>query len=407
MKILFIHQNFPGQFKSLAPKLHSLGHRVVALGMAKRSGFEFPYFRYRPEHQSSQTVHPFVGDYETKVIRAQACAKACLNLKERGFMPDLIYVHPGWGESLLLKEVWPDAKQLHFVEYFYGSDGKDVDFDPEFSTPSFESRCRLNIKNTNNMINLQLMDWGLSPTHWQRSTTPKEYHERISVIHDGIDTKVIRPNDSAILDVTNDRGERLVLSHKDEVITFVNRNLEPSRGYHQFMRSLPSILSTHSTVQVIIIGGDGTSYGAQCPEGTWKQKYLEEVRDQIDITRVHFLGNVDYLTYQKALQISNAHVYLSYPFVLSWSMIEAMAMALPVIASDTAPVREVINHKENGYLVDFFDANALADRVLDVLSSDQTTLRKSARETVIEHYDLDTVCLPKQLALLENLVNKH
>lgn len=403
MRILFIHQNFPGQFKHLAPALVELGHQVVAIGMTARKGLSHPYFTYKVKRGSSRDVHPWVSDYETKVLRAEACADLFHSLKNRGFTPDLIFAHPGWGEALLVKEVWPEAKQLHFVEYFYGAQGRDVDFDPEFSNLDFAGRCKLNIKNTNNLLNLQLMDWGVSPTHWQRSTVPEQYHDRISVIHDGIDTDLIKPNPDAVLKAVNDRGESLELGREDCVITFVNRNLEPSRGYHQFMRALPDIMAANKQVKVVIIGADGTSYGAKCEEGTWKAKYLNEVKEHIDLSRIHFLGAVDYQTYQSALQISSAHVYLSYPFVLSWSMIEAMSMGAPLVASDTAPVREVVTDNVNGYLVDFFDPSALAVKVSEVLKTDQTKVSKAARDTAIERYDLKSVCLPAQLSLIERI----
>jgi len=404
LNILFVHQNFPGQYKHLAPELVKRGHRVVAVGMAKREFSDIEYVRYSTKRGTSKELHPWVIDYEAKVIRAEACSEACLRLKEGGFTPDLICVHPGWGEALLLREVWPQAKQLHFVEFYYGSEGRDVGFDPEFPTPAFAGRCRLHIKNTNNLMNLVGMDAGISPTKWQKSTVPAEFQEKISVIHDGVDTAALTPDPNAVLRAKRDDGREIQLSRKDSVVTFVNRNLEPSRGYHQFMRALPSIFAESPDTHIVIIGGDGVSYGAAPDEGTWKSRYLREVADDIDLSRVHFLGSVPYDTYKAALRVSSAHVYLTYPFVLSWSMLESMSLGAPLIASSTPPVTEVVKDGENGWLVDFFDPKALAEKVIAVLDSDATSVCERARQTVVEKYDLQRVCLPKQIELVERLI---
>ena len=403
MNILFVHQNFPGQYKHLAPALAKRGHRVVAVGMANRTLTDIEYVQYKAKRGTTKAIHPWVVDYEAKVIRAEACAEACLELQKGGFTPDVICAHPGWGEALLLREVWPDAKQLHFVEFFYGAEGKDVGFDPEFPTPAFSGRCRLHIKNTNNLMNLIGMDAGISPTLWQRSTVPDEFLEKISVVHDGVDTEALVPDDNAVLKTRTVDGYEIELTKKQQVVTFVNRNLEPNRGYHQFMRCLPKLLTDNPEVEVVLIGGDGVSYGAAPKNGSWKEIYLNEVIDKIDRKRVHFLGNVPYPVYKSAIQISSAHVYLTYPFVLSWSMIEAMSMGAPVIASDTAPVVEVIEDGENGWLVDFFDPQALAAKVSEVLGQENSEVRKRARQTAVDRYDLHSVCLPKQIELVEKL----
>ena len=403
LNILFVHQNFPGQYKHLAPALSARGHRVIALGIGDRKIEGVEYFHYRPKRGTSEKTHPWVTDFEAKVIRAEACANACNELKRRGFEPDVICVHPGWGEALLLREVWPNAQQLHFVEFFYGSIGRDVGFDPEFPSPEFSGNCRLRIKNTNNLLNLFDMDRGVSPTRWQRSTVPEQFREKVEVIHDGVDTDQLYPDRSAVLEAQNDRDEQIKLTAENRVVTFINRNLEPSRGYHQFMRALPLILEQDKETQIVVIGGDGVSYGAAPPAGSWKQQYLDEVKDRIDLSRVHFLGKVPYNTFVSAMQISSAHVYLTYPFVLSWSMLEAMSLGAPVIGSRTPPVEEVIQDGQNGYLVDFFSPDEIATKTLEVLGSDNTELRQQARQTVIERYDLKTLCLPAQINLIEGL----
>lgn len=406
MKLLFVHQNFPGQYRHLAPAMAAQGHEVVALGMTE--GPSLPgvrHVRYRASRSSTRGIHPWVVDFEAKVIRGEACARAAERLRESGFTPDLICVHPGWGEALLLREVWPQARQLHYVEFFYGAEGRDVGFDPEFPGVDFDARCRIAVKNTNNLLNLQGMDWGISPTHWQRSTVPAPYDQRISVVHDGIDTDALQPDEQAVLQASDDQGRALRLSRADEVLTFVNRNLEPCRGYHVFLRALPELLARRPEARVVIIGGDGVSYGAAPASGSWKRSLLDELGDRLDLSRVHFLGRVPYATYLAAMRISRAHVYLTYPFVLSWSLLEAMSLGAPIIASDTAPLHEVMRHGENGWLVDFFDGAGLVERIEHCLADPaaQAPLRAAARRLAVQRYDLRRVCLPAQQALLEQL----
>ena len=363
------------------------------------------YHRYKTTGGNTPNIHPWVLDFETKILRGQSCAKAAQQLAQQGFNPDVICAHPGWGETLFLREVWPQAKQLHYVEYFYNAQGQDMGFDPEFPTPGLDNRCRLWAKNANNLMNLAQMDQGVSPTQWQHASVPSTYAQKISVIHDGIDTQKLNASEHATLKATDDQGRHITLTRQDEVVTFVNRNLEPFRGYHIFMRALPRMMKERPQAHFVVIGGDAVSYGAAPPSGTWKQIYLDEVKDLIDMTRLHFLGRVPYDTYTSAIQVSKAHIYLTYPFVLSWSLMESMAMKAPIIASGTPPVKEVIEDGIHGHLVDFFDVQGLADKVIEVLQhpARQIAIRESARAKIVENYDLKTKCLPAHIRLVESL----
>ncbi|BCU07994.1 glycosyltransferase [Allochromatium tepidum] len=416
MKLLFIHQNFPGQFKHLAPALAQLGHTVVAMTMQKVPASNWQGVQLIPYAASRGTtpnVHPWVSDFETKVIRGDACFRAALQLKAQGFTPDAIIAHPGWGESLFLKEVWPKAKLGIYCEFFYHAHGADVGFDPEFATNDPGEPCRLRLKNLNNLLHFEVADAGLSPTHWQASTFPEPFRSKITVIHDGIDTDHLRPNPAVSLNLARPDGSRFTLTRADEVVTFVNRNLEPYRGYHIFMRALPELLARRPNARVLIVGGNGVSYGA-APDparygaATWKEVFLNEVRPRIpdvDWARVHFLGNIPYHLFVPLLQRSTVHVYLTYPFVLSWSLLEAMSVGCAIVASDTPPVREAIRDNETGRLVDFFDVAGLTDAI-GALLADPTArerLGAHARAFAQANYDLKTVCLPKQLAWVEGL----
>jgi len=362
-------------------------------------------------------IHPWVTDFETKTIRGEACLRAALALKRSGFHPDMLIAHPGWGESLFLKEVWPQARIGIFCEFFYHAQGFDVGFDPEFPTQDLGDACRIRLKNLNNLLHFEFADAGISPTAFQADTFPKPFRDRISVIHDGIDTEEVRPLADAELTLSNASGHKFKLTRDDELVTFVNRNMEPYRGYHVFMRALPKLLKDRPNARVLVVGGKEVSYGAKPDpkkygERSWHQIYLDEVRPQIsasDLKRVHFLGNVAYPQFLTLLQLSRVHVYLTYPFVLSWSLIEAMSTGCAIVASDTAPVREVIEDDVTGKLVDFFDSNALAVEIGALLEDKARAKRYglAARAHAVTKYDLKSVCLPAQMAWVNDLMTQE
>ena len=355
---------------------------------------------------SSKDVHPWLSDLETKVIRAEACYHQALALKDKGLEPDVILGHHGWGEPMFLKNVRPNAKMGPYCELYHLNSGETVNFDPEFSTPDLRgSVLRLRLRNLNNALHFDIGDAGISPTKFQAATFPEPFRNKISVIHDGIDTNTVKPNADAVLKISDD----LSVTRDEEVITFINRNLEPYHGYHVFMRALPKLLKARPNAQVVLLGGDEVSYGSRPPSGkTWKQIYIDEVREQIsdeDWARVHFMGRVPYDVFLAMMQVSRLHIYLTYPFVLSWSLLEAMSTEAAILASDTAPVLEAIKHDETGWLTDFFDADALVEKANALLEDKETRARlgKAARAFVLKTYDLKTQCLPKQLEWVSGL----
>jgi glycosyltransferase involved in cell wall biosynthesis len=315
-------------------------------------------------------------------------------------VPDVIFGHSGWGETLFLKEVWPEAKLLVYAEFYYKGRGADVGFDPEYSPANFDQVMIAQGRTTHLGQALTHADAGLSPTEWQASTYPAPLRRMIEVIFDGVDTDVMVPNAAA--SVTLPDGK--VLKAGDEVLTFVNRNLEPYRGYHIFMRALPAVLAARPGCQVVIVGGDEVSYG-NAPKGQkgWKETILSEVRDKLDLGRVHFIGKVPYPTFTALMQVSRAHAYLTYPFVLSWSMLEAMAAGAMIVGSRTAPVQEVLQDGVNGRLVDFFDVPGWQVALIDALANPAAYLhlRRAARETILARYDLKGHCLPRMVQFVE------
>lgn len=403
MDLLFVHQNFPGQFRHVAAHFRSLGHRVVALHhRGADAGEDGQTIRYVLERGNSPHIHPLAQEFESKVLRGEACARKALELREKGLIPRVAIVHPGWGEGLYLKEVFPDVRLVCLTEYFYRAVGQDMGFDPEAPAPTFEDRARLHTKNANLLLAMEAMDVGVAATHWQASVLPVWAQAKTRVIHEGIDTDEVRPDPGATISLP-DRGVEVRAG--DEVLTYVSRNLEPVRGFHTFMRALPAIMQARPRLQVFIVGGDGVSYGAPPASGSYRMRYLAEVASGLDPARVHFMGQVPRSVFLRLMQVSRCHVFLTYPFVLSWSMLEAMSAGALVVGSDTAPVREVIEDGVNGLLTDFFDAPKLADRVISVLEDPEAFAGMAAagRQTVVQRYDLQSVCLPQYRRLLDEV----
>lgn len=401
MKILFIHQNFPGQFRGLAPALKAAGHDLRAISARPEKRLAgVPNTRYVGSQSTTAGIHPWLMTTETSVIRGEAVAAVVQKMVFDGWTPDVVLGHTGWGEMLFMRQVLPQAKLLGFNELYYQTEGGNIGFDPEFPADPVANQ-RLAVRNMHLMSSLLACDVGITPTHWQASCFPSVLRDKLAVVHDGILTDQLQPDPSAWVRLNRDG---LLLKHGDEVVTFINRNLEPMRGYHQFMRALPKILKQRPNARVVIVGGDGVSYGSPAPDGTtYKQIYLNEVRDQLDMSRVHFVNRVPYKVLLSLLRISAAHVYLTMPFVLSWSLLEAMSMGGLVIGSDTAPVREVIAHNQNGLLVNYFDPQHIADTVCNALAQPQQYehLRVAARQTVVDRYDFATRSLPAYMTLIE------
>ena len=412
MNILFVHQNFPGQYLHIVQRMAQVGgHQLVALGInpldqSRELSSRLQYFQYSLRRGNAKDVHPLIMETETKVIRADACAMASEQLKSKGFMPDLICAHPGWGESLFLKAIWPEAPLLCYQEFFYNEIGFDTGFDPEFQGErGWRDKAKLEMKNAYLHLTLEQADWNISPTHFQASSFPEHWRKKISVIHDGVDTRKAIPNASVEPLMLPDG---VVIKQGQPVITFVNRRLEPYRGCHTFLRAIPGLLQRCPDARIVIVGEtSGVSYGAACKDGEWKDRFLSEIEGQYDPARVHMTGSLSYDQFIPLLQISACHVYLTYPFVMSWSLLEAMACGCAVVGSDTAPVREVIRHGVNGLLVDFFSSDDLASAVAELLQNPERAkaFGSEARRTVQRSYELDG-CVTRQLALMDLVASR-
>lgn len=396
MNLLFIHQNMPGQFRHLIAAAAGR-HRVVCL--SRRAGFTAPgvgrVVYQMPDPPPNAVVHQYLAAAQNAVRHGQQAVRACEVLARQGFRPDLVVAHPGWGESLYVKEVFPGTPLLHYCEWFYRTRGADTNFDPAFQQ-DLDANCAVLTRNAHLLMALAACDWGLAPTAWQKLQHPAPFQPRISVAFDGIDTDAAAPDAAARFRLPDGR----VLAPGDEVVTYVARSLEPYRGFPSFMRALPEILRRRPRAVAVVVGGDDISYGRPPSEGgTWRERLAAETA--VDPARVFFPGRIPRADYLRLLQVSAAHVYLTVPFVLSWSMLEAMAAGCVVIGSATPPVQEVIEDGRNGFLVDFFSPAAIAERVVAVLAQGTALqpVRQAARWTAISRYGLER-CVPRQLALL-------
>jgi glycosyltransferase involved in cell wall biosynthesis len=400
MKILFLHPNFPAQFRHLATVLGSDPQHQVVFGTKRQEGSISGVAKaiYNESRAVNPQTHHYVRNLESAVLQGQAVYRMGEQLKSQGFLPDIVYGHSGWGPTLLIKDVFPKAKLYCYFEWFYHAHGSDADFDP--SDPlTADDEARIRLKNAPILLDLCSCDRGLSPTKWQRQQFPPEYHSKIKVLHDGVDLNFFQPKPGAklVLDSLN-----LDLSGVDELITYVARGMEPYRGFPQFMEAVALLQKRRPNTHVIVVGENRVAYGKNLPDGkTYKDLMLEKL--DLDLSRLHFTGLLPYNQYLQVLQASSVHVYLTRPFVLSWSMLEAMATGCVVLGSDTPPVKEMIEDGVNGLLVDFFSIEAIVERIEEVLDHQDcmADLRIKARETIEENYNLARL-LPEHLEWLLN-----
>ena len=407
MNLLFVHQNMPGQYRELVQWLAALGtHRIYFLTQRKNAphidGVETR--RYASHRIPAKDAYGLSKVWEEATGYGFGAVQAARQIEaEEGFTPDIIIGHAGWGELTFFKQLWPDVPIIGFFEYYYRMTGGSVGFDPE-EPVSDHAPYIMHARNAVPLVNIETVDQGHCPTIWQRDRFPKSFHDRVYVCHDGIRTDKLLPNPKVKLGLGRLGRD---LTKDDEVITYVARNLERTRGFHTLMRALPKILRERPTARILIVGGSDVSYGGKSKTpGGLRAEMEAEVGDSVDWQRVHFLGQIPYPDYQKMVQLGRVHIYLTMPFVLSWSLLESMSMGATIVAADVEPVREAITHGETGLLVDFFDPEALADQVIEVLArpKDFTHIGKAAREHVVETYDFLTKCLPEHIRQINALV---
>lgn len=403
MKALFLHPNFPAQYRHIITALGANPNNQVVYGTKnERPEWKIPGVYkalFAPSRDARPETHHYVRPLENAVIHGQAVFRMAEQLKAQGFVPDVVCGHSGWGPTLFVKEAFPDVPLLCYFEWFYHAQGSDADFDPA-EPLSIDDMARIRVKNSPILLDLYTCDWGLSPTFWQRSQFPPELQSKLSVLHDGVDTDYFKPDPKAKLVLPN-----IDLSGVEELVTYVSRGMEPYRGFPEFIEAIAYVQERRPNCHVAIVGSERVCYGKALPNNmSYKEYMLKKI--PLDLSRVHFLGSLPYALYLKVIQASDVHIYLTRPFVLSWSMIESLSTGCLVIGSDTPPVREVIEDGENGLLVDFFSPKQIADRIDEVLDSPtrMAELRAKARQTALERYALSDL-LPKHLKLIEQVAS--
>jgi glycosyltransferase involved in cell wall biosynthesis len=387
VNFLFVHQNFPGQYVHIVRSLLADNelrpgtHEIVF--MTEPNQNHMPGVRkvtYAKPPEMSPTLAWDTREYETSSRRAQAAYRGALQIKALGFQPDVIIGHHGWGELLNLVDAFPGVPLIGYFEFYYRILGTDVNCDPEF--PMDQAMFGgVRGKNSTNLLALNLEQYGQTPTKWQHSTYPEWAKKQITIIEEGVDLETCKPDPTAHKKTLT--VGKLTVTPKQKLITYVARNLEPYRGFHTIMRALPRILRERPDVVVSLVGGDGVSYGVLPRQGgNWRNLLMKEVGDGIDLNRVHFMGKVGYEEHLALLQRSDAHVYLTYPFVASWSLREALACGCVVVGADTPAVTEFVQHEVTGLTTPPLDHNALADTVLLALGNTKLAarLRANARE---------------------------
>ena len=399
MNIIFIHRNFPAQFKFLADILSNNPENNVLFvtnNTATPTFGKIKKLSYKLKRKVPDDCHRYLRFYEESIIHGQAAAEMLASIKMSGFEPDVIVGH-SWGNSLFVKEIFPDVPYIAYIEWYYNYHNSDVDFKDK--NISIDEKASLMCKNAHILQDLVNCDYAISPTNWQKSQIPKIFHDKIKILHEGINTDICVPDENVQFKVPQ---KDIILTSKDEVLTYATRGMEEYRGFPEFMKAASILMKQRPNMHVLIGGEDRVCYGRQLRNDTFKQKMLREL--EFDMDRLHFTGPLPYSEYLKLLQVSTAHIYLTYPFVLSWSFIEAMSCGCRIIASDTAPVQEVLEDGKEGLMVDFYDIDKMVSLANDIMDHREKydNLRKNAREKAIKNYNLKTL-LPQQLEFLTNV----
>ena len=400
MNILFLHRNFPAQFRHVLPVFAGdPNNKVVFITNNETTHMKnVMKVQYKLKREVPDDCHRYLRFYEECVNHGQACAEAAIALKNQGFKPDVIFGHT-WGQTLFMKDVFPDVPLICYFEWFYDRYNGDMGFDGR--PLDIDDWAKLRSKNAHLLIDLFSCDYGFCPTKFQLKQFPKEFHNKIRVMHDGVDADYCKPDDNAQFFV---KDKNITLTRNDEVITYATRGMEAYRGFPEFMKAAEVLLKKRPNLQIVIGGEDRVCYGPQLANTTYKKMMLKQL--DLDMDRVHFVGSLPFNEYVKLLQISSAHVYLTYPFVASWSLLDAMSCGCPIVASSTEPVMEFIEDGKNGFLFDFYSTSGQVEKIEYVLDNKEMVepVRQAARKTIVDNYNLKDL-LPKHIEFIKSVAN--
>ena len=374
MRLLVSHTNFPAQFRRLVPAWVEQGHDVVFLSRShewhalKPEGFRL--LQYSLHRQAGgAAIHPYLRRFEQAVVEGQAAYRAAISLREEGWVPDCIVNHVGFGNGLYLSDAFPEARRIGLFEWFYRSENSDVDFLPPRQVPP-DQQLRLRTWNAQALLEFAACHHAVVPTNWQRCQFPPALQQRLQVIHEGVDTTRLASLRAAGLP----RPSALPSDPEIEVLTYVSRCFEEYRGFPQAIEAIARLQQRRPQLHVLLVGHDGTAYGQARADGRGWAAWARETLP-LDPARTHWLGSLQEAEYHQVLACSTVHLYLTVPFVLSWSLLEAMAAGCAIVASATPPVQEVLEHDRSALLIDFFDVEAQAQALESLLDSAELRTR--------------------------------
>jgi glycosyltransferase involved in cell wall biosynthesis len=403
VRLLFVHKHFPGQFVHLARAFAAFPDSEVVFISTEPGGAipDILTLTVRPSRPSARTTHQYVQPLENAVLLGQATYRECMKLREAGFVPDLIYAHAGFGPGLYLKDAFPETPIIGQFEWFHRACDSDADFLSPREVTENEA-LRIRTRNAALLLELSQCDHGICPTAFQMDQFPEEYHGKLHVIHEGIDTTFFSPGHRGTLTLGG-----LRLPAGAAIVTYAARGMEPHRGFPQFMRALATLQRLRPRLHAVIVGEDTVFHGRPRKDRkSWKQAMLDEL-PSLDAGRTHFTGRLSQGDFRRVLRASHAHVYLTVPFVLSRSLLQAMATGCTVVGSATAPVREIVRDGETGYLADFLDPFRLATRIGQALDDPEGAvgIGQAAHRHIVAHYDL-AATLPTQFRLASHVLGR-
>lgn len=333
-RILFLHPNFPAQFRHLASAAAACGHDARFLCQTH-------YGRTLPGVQrltlkgscSHEQLNALGGDLlERSAALANQYQLGLSNLEESGWQPDVVISHSGWGCGLHVREVWPHCRHIAYLEWWFDPQSDFLNYDPHNQdlNLSRQQGKKLWLRNQSLALELVTADAIVAPTQWQARQLPPLLKERCFVIHDGIDLDRFKPEPK----------KRQI---DQVVVTYGTRGMEPMRAFPQFILGILPLLNKNTHIQVQIAGEDGIYYGGRPPQthSTWGKWAKHQLSESGLSQRVEWLGHLGPDQYTAWLQRSDCHVHLTHPFVASWSLLEALACQCPMVVSDVEPVREL------------------------------------------------------------------
>jgi glycosyltransferase involved in cell wall biosynthesis len=400
VQVLFVHPNFPGQFGPCATRLASEPGVEVVFVSQRAEGMHagIRCIRAVPRGGATHANHYCSRTFENAVWSAHAVHVACAS--SEGLAPDVIVGHSGFGTTTFLSDLY-SCPVINLFEYWYRGHESDLDFRPEYP-PEPLDRLRAITRNAMILLDLQAGTLGYAPTHWQRDLFPEPWRSKLRVLHDGIDTDFWRRRERS----TQVCGVDLPAGRP--VITYVSRGLEAMRGFDVFMRFAEQLARTRPDALFLVVGEERTHYGNDTKHisaPSFKQHVLSEVTGEVP--QVHFLGKVSRDQLVEVFSVSDLHVYLTVPFVLSWSLLDAMACECAVLVSDTGPLDEVIGSSEVGERIAFGDVDAMYEAASELLDDSPRRLEmgRAARRLVEQRYATEVI-YPRFRAMLDEVVER-